>query len=176
MGETTRARTLRRPARPKAATPVSGAGADNSGLDMGFLESLTGYNARRGALAVIGTFLERMAPYGLRPVDFSVLTLIAHNPGVTSRQLCSALDILPPNLVGLLKGLQKRGLVEKREHPTDRRAQGLYPTAAGAALQAQAQQTAQALEDDAASALTATERETLNRLLRKLYQGRRQPG
>ena len=64
MGETTRARTLRRPARPKAAAPVSGAGVDDSGLDMGFLESLTGYNARRGALAVIGTFLERMALEG----------------------------------------------------------------------------------------------------------------
>ena len=38
-----------------------------------YLETLLGYNARRAALAIIGVFLERMAVYDLRPVDFSVL-------------------------------------------------------------------------------------------------------
>lgn len=177
MTDTTLARTLRRPVRKKAALPPgTGTTQETRTLDMSFLESLTGYNARRGALAVIGVFLDRMAPYGLRPVDFSVLTLIAHNPGATSRQICGALDILPPNLVGMLKSLEKRGLVEKREHPSDRRAQGLHLTAAGTQLQSQAQATARELEDDAAAALTAQERETLNQLLRKLYQHRRTAG
>ena len=39
-------------------------------VDTRYLESLLGYNARRAALSVIEVFLERMAPYGLRPVDF----------------------------------------------------------------------------------------------------------
>ncbi|MCL5969832.1 MAG: MarR family transcriptional regulator, partial [Betaproteobacteria bacterium] len=108
-------------------------------IDNAFLESLIGYNARRAALAVIGVFMERMAPYGLRVVDFSVLTLIAHNPGITSRQLSSMLAILPPNLVGMIRQMQARGLIEKRPHPNDRRAQGLYATAAGEQLQAQTQ-------------------------------------
>ena len=30
-------------------------------------------------------FLQRMAFYDLRPVDFSVLSLVTHNPGITSR-------------------------------------------------------------------------------------------
>lgn len=145
-------------------------------LDTTFLETLTGYNARRASLSVIAVFLERMAPYGLRPVDFSVLTLIAHNPGATSRQLCHALDILPPNLVGMLKSLEKRGLIERREHPTDKRAQGLHLTPMGLRLQAQAQETAKALEVDAVAGLTAAETETLNRLLRKLYRSARKAG
>jgi hypothetical protein len=37
-----------------------------------------------------------MAPYGLRPVDFSVLSLITHNPGITSRQLCTTLASCRP--------------------------------------------------------------------------------
>ena len=45
-----------------------------------------------------------MSVYGLRPVDFSVLSLITHNPGITSRQLCATLGILPPNLVKLVSG------------------------------------------------------------------------
>ena len=127
MPETTVANTLRRPraVRKTAASPASRTAAatdGDTGIDTSYLESLLGYNARRAALAVIGVFLQRMAPFGLRPVDFSVLTLIAHNPGITSRQLCAALDILPPNLVGMIKSLDKRGLIERRPHPTDRRA------------------------------------------------------
>lgn len=67
-------------------------------LDMRYLETLTGYNARRVALKAIGLFSSRMIDFGLSPVDFSVLSLIGHNPGVTSRQLCRALNILPPIL------------------------------------------------------------------------------
>ena len=46
-------------------------------VDTGFLETLLGYNARRAALTIIELFLERMAIYQLRPVDFSVLSLVA---------------------------------------------------------------------------------------------------
>ncbi|HMN94414.1 MAG TPA: MarR family winged helix-turn-helix transcriptional regulator [Hydrogenophaga sp.] len=138
-------------------------------VDTSYLETLLGYNARRTALAVISVFLQRMAPYGLRPVDFSVLSVIAHNPGVTSRQICAALDILPPNLVGMIKSLEKRGLIERRPHPTDRRAQGLHLTAHGQALQKDAEATASQLEADVADRLSASELQTLIRLLRKVY-------
>ena len=174
MPETTVANTLRRPRAPRktavaAATPPDTATESDNGIDASYLETLLGYNARRAALAVIGVFLQRMAPFGLRPVDFSVLTLIAHNPGITSRQLCAALDILPPNLVGMIKSLDKRGLIERRPHPTDRRAQGLHLSPAGKKLQKSAQSTATQLESDVASRLSAAELDTLKGLLRKVY-------
>lgn len=139
-------------------------------VDAGFLETLLGYNARRTALAVINQFLPRMAVYDLRPVDFSMLSLIAHNPGITSRQLCSTLGILPPNLVGKLNILVKRGLVERLPHPHDGRAVGLQMTAEGQALIHKAEATAGELEAHAARHLTPAERRTLLRLLRKVYQ------
>jgi DNA-binding MarR family transcriptional regulator len=139
-------------------------------VDASYLEGLLGYNARRASLAVIGVFLERMAPYGLRPVDFSVLSLVRHNAGITSRQLCASLGILPPNLVGLVNGLEKRGLVSRRPHPRDGRAQGLHLTEAGDTLVAAAEATATELEGQVAQALTATELKTLLRLLRKVYR------
>ena len=139
-------------------------------VDTSFLESLVGYNTRRAALAVISVFMQRMEPYGLRVVDFSVLTLIAHNPGITSRQLCAALAILPPNLVGMIKDLEKRGLVQKRPHPVDRRAQGLHLTEAGATLQAETQSVVASLENEAVTHLTDSERGTLLTLLRKIYR------
>lgn len=173
MSEHSVANTLRRPrAARKTATPAAAPVPDTDpGIDTSYLETLLGYNARRAALAVIGVFLQRMAPYGLRPVDFSVLTLIAHNPGITSRQLCAALDILPPNLVGMVKSLDQRGLIERRPHPTDRRAQGLHLSPAGRKLQKSAQATATQLESDVASRLSAQELATLKDLLHRVYSG-----
>jgi len=139
-------------------------------VDTSYLESLLGYNARRAALAVIEVFLERMAVYDLRPVDFSVLSLITHNPGITSRQLCTTLGILPPNLVGMINAFEKRQLVLRKPHPRDGRAMGLHLTAAGRKLMSDAERTATELEAQAASRLTAAESRTLIRLLKKMYR------
>jgi DNA-binding MarR family transcriptional regulator len=139
-------------------------------VDTTFLESLLGYNARRAALAVIDVFLERMAPYQLKPVDFSVLSLVAHNPGITSRQLCTTLGILPPNLVGMINALEKRELIERQPHPRDGRATGLHLTASGEKLMRDAEKTAAQLEAEAAARLTPAEQRTLLLLLKKVYQ------
>ena len=138
-------------------------------VDTRYLQTLLGYNARRAALSIIEVFLQRMAPYQLRPVDFSVLSVIAHNPGVTSRQLCNTLGILPPNFVGLLNTLEKRELVQRQPHPSDKRAMALQLTPQGKKLMLQAEQTAQSLELDASARLTEAERKTLMLLLQKIY-------
>lgn len=180
MPASSTANTLRRPRGPRKNDPGDGllgedatAGSQGgaSEVDTSYLETLLGYNARRAALTIIALFLRRMAPYDLRPVDFSVLTVVAHNPGVTSRQICAALDILPPNLVGMVKALHKRGLIERQPHPTDRRAQGLHLTLAGERLHVQAQKTATGLEQQATQSLTPADLQTLNALLRKVYRG-----
>ncbi|MBX3611825.1 MAG: MarR family transcriptional regulator [Hydrogenophaga sp.] len=174
MPETSIANAMRRPRgarKSSAPEPAPAAAPMGDGLpDTRYLETLVGYNARRAALSVIAIFLRRMAPYDLRPVDFSVLTVIAHNPGVTSRQICAALDILPPNLVGMVKALIKRKLIVRKPHPSDGRAFGLHLSAAGAKLHREAQATASALEAEATAALSSDEVETLISLLRKVYR------
>jgi DNA-binding MarR family transcriptional regulator len=138
-------------------------------IDTSYLESLLGYNARRAAVEIIGLFLKRMAIYDLRPVDFSVLSLITHNPGISSRQLCSALNILPPNLVGMINTLEKRELILRKPHPSDGRVIGLHLSEIGTKLMKDAEQTAKDLEEESASKLTTAERKTLMRLLQKIY-------
>ena len=139
-------------------------------VDTSYLESLIGYNARRAALAVIEVFMQRMAVYDLRPVDFSVLSLVTHNPGITSRQLCTTLGILPPNLVGMVNALEQRDLIARRPHPRDGRAMGLHLTPAGQKLMRDAERTAAELEAQAGARLSASEVKTLIRLLQKVYQ------
>lgn len=138
-------------------------------VNASYLETLIGYNARRAALTIIDVFLERMAVYDLRIVDFSVLSLISHNPGISSRQLCSELNILPPNLVGMINALQKRELIVRLPHPVDRRVMCLHLTSSGIKLMHDAEQTAFELEKDATSRLTGSERKILMKLLQKIY-------
>ncbi|MBA3595224.1 MAG: MarR family transcriptional regulator [Polaromonas sp.] len=138
-------------------------------VDTSYLEGLVGYNASRAAITVIELFLQRMAIYSMRQVDFSVMSLITHNPGITSRQLCSALSIQPPNMVAMINALENRELIGRQPHPRDGRAVGLHATAAGRKLMRDAERTAQELELDATSRLTAAERKTLIRLLQKVY-------
>jgi DNA-binding MarR family transcriptional regulator len=135
-----------------------------------YLETLVGYNARRAALAVISHFLEEMAVYDLRPVDFSTLSLITHNPGITSRQLCTTLGIQAPNIVAMVNSFEKRGLIARHAHPRDGRAFGLMLTAEGETLMAQAEKTASGLEARVAAKLTPTERKDMIRLLKKIYK------
>jgi DNA-binding MarR family transcriptional regulator len=149
------------------ASPASEAPA--AGLDSSFLDTLVGYNARRAALSIIDVFMERMSVYGLSVVDFSVLSLIAHNPGATSRQLCTALNILPPNFVKLVGSLDKRDLIVRKPHPTDGRAIGLHLTKTGKTLVRQAEQSVAKLEIDATARLSEKERQTLLSLLKKVY-------
>src|SRR5438552_2510245 len=138
-------------------------------IDTSYLESLIGYNARRAALAMIEVFMDGMAVFGLRPVDFSVLSLIAHNPGITSRQLCATLGILPPNLVGIVSALDKDGLIVRQPHPRDGRAMGLRLTPGGQKLMRDAERAATRLEAEVGTKLTAAEVKTLIGLLRKIY-------
>jgi len=163
---TRRIRTFSRPVHAKSAEALP----NESAVDTSFLESLLGYNARRAALTIIEVFLDRMSVYGLRPVDFSLLSLVSHNPGITSRQLCATLGILPPNLVKLVADLDKRGLLLRKPHPTDGRAIGLHLTTDGRKMMRDAEASARDLEDRVASPLTAAERDTLMMLLKKIYK------
>jgi DNA-binding MarR family transcriptional regulator len=128
-----------------------------------------GYNARRAALVIIESFVREMAVHGFRPVDFSVMSVIKDNPGVTSRQLCAELNIQPPNLVGMVQTLEKRGLIERQAHPSDKRATGLHPTPAGLELMHGAERTATELETRMCAKLDLKQRTQLLKLLQAVY-------
>ena len=138
-------------------------------IDTRYLETLLGYNTRRASLTIISRFIERMVEFDLRPVDFSVLSLIGHNPDITARELCNALNIMPPNMVSFLKTFEKRELIERTPHPTDGRAMGLTLTNKGRKLMQQAEVAALESDTRAAHRLSAAEQKTLIRLLQKIY-------
>ena len=141
----------------------------NETMGTEYLETLLGYNASRASHTLISYFIRGVGSFDLRTVDFSVLSVIGHRPGVTSRQLCQQLNVLPPNMVVLLRELDKRELIERQPHPTDRRAVGLILSNNGKALMKKAEKAASAAEAQGTAHLSPAERKTLTRLLQKIY-------
>lgn len=135
-----------------------------------YLETLLGYNASRAAHTLVSHFIRGVGSFELRTVDFSVLSVIGRWPGVTSRQLCQQLNVLPPNMVVLLRELHKRDLIERQPHPTDGRAMGLLLSTSGKALIKKAEKAASAADLQGTPHLSAAERKTLESLLQKIYK------
>lgn len=138
-------------------------------LDQSTLLGLVGYNCRRAYINIMPVFEKRMAKYQLRPVDFSVLSLLKANPNINQKRLSDAVNVSPPNLAILLDRLQERGLLLRQRSPLDRRSQTLVLTPAGLSMCTKAEKTASDLEADATAALTDAERAQLIKLLQKIY-------
>ena len=154
---------------PETPAPGEPTGKTSNGVRTDFLDGLLGYNARRTSLHLVTCFVRDLADLQLKPVGFSLLCLVGHNPGITSRQLCLTLDIQQPNLVGLVTALTERGCLQRLPHPTDGRAWGLHLTAQGESLLAQAETRILASERQACAGLTGAEQATLKQLLQKIY-------
>lgn len=134
------------------------------------LEMFIGYNTKRVSSLVMKAVEARLQPFGMQgPIDFSVLNLVNYNPGITSSQLCHALSIYPANMVAIVRCLEGRNFLMKRQHPTDRRAHGLYLTQRGSELHAESQQVVADADADLTGVLTTAERLLLNSLLRRIY-------
>jgi DNA-binding MarR family transcriptional regulator len=150
-----------------------GASANSSFIEVinsSYLETLLGYSVRRTVIVILELFIKRMAIYDLSVVEFSVLSLALHNPGITSRQLCRSLDIQAPNLVRTVNFLENRGLIERRPHPSDKRSIGLFATHAAIKLMRMAEKTVLQLELETTVSLSAEERKVLRKLLKKIYK------
>jgi DNA-binding MarR family transcriptional regulator len=155
--------------RDMTTSPTDPTAAPIERIDSSFLKTLLGYNTRRATVSILTLFTQRMEQLDLKPVEFSILSLVGRNPGVMPSQLCAELNLLPPNLTKLLARLDQRQLLIRTPLANDKRAVSLSLSPKGAQLQALAETTVMKLEADAASALTAKQLETLISLLQKLY-------
>jgi DNA-binding MarR family transcriptional regulator len=100
-------------------------------IDMHGVEDQIGFVLRLAQLAVFKDIFETLSPFGLRPSDFSALRVIAANPGLKQQDIGLKLSIKRPNLVGLMEELDKKGYVQRRVVPGDRRSYSLTLTKAG---------------------------------------------
>ncbi|WP_433789069.1 MarR family winged helix-turn-helix transcriptional regulator [Actinoplanes sp. CA-252034] len=119
---------------------------------------------------VAQTFAARLEPLGIAPNHFGLLMHLDRDEGSTQQQLADAVGVHRKVMVGLIDDLEQRGLVERRRHPTDRRAHALHLTAAARELLPRARGVADRHEDELLAALSPGERADLLATLRRLAE------
>lgn len=151
-----------KPSKPADTTPLGNLGEAR-------MHDVIGYQVAQASIATLGWF-ERLVglPMALRPVEYTMLTLIHDNPGVTGARLARALAVTAPNIVTWVSRLEERGLVKRESSATDRRAQSLRTTAAGAKLAGEATRRLLEGEREAFAHLSNAERAMLVELLHKV--------
>lgn len=133
------------------------------------LRQVIGYQLAQAAVVCNAVFLREVGvPHGLRPVEYTVLQLIADNPGCSSVRLAKALAVTKPNITMWVDRLVSRGLVLRQASETDKRSHALHATADGLALARRATASLEAAEAAALAHLSPGERVMLAELLRKL--------
>jgi DNA-binding MarR family transcriptional regulator len=137
-------------------------------LALGTLSEHIGYVVRRAQLAIFNDFIRAMAPVDIRPAQYSVLIVIAENPGLTQAELGRALAIKRANLVGMLNELERRKLARRVASPHDRRSHSLFLTATGRQMLARFRRLALEHERRACRTLSAEEKRTLLELLGRI--------
>ncbi|HKU99339.1 MAG TPA: MarR family transcriptional regulator [Vineibacter sp.] len=90
--------------------------------------------------------------------------------GVRQKELAAALGIEGPSLVRLLDGLERRGLIERRENDADRRARGIYLTSTGRDLQKRVGRTSGAIQRRILAAVSPADLAVCERVFRTIEE------
>ncbi|GAA1701574.1 MarR family transcriptional regulator [Microbacterium sediminicola] len=107
-----------------------------------------------------------LAPLELKVRSYSVLALACAAAPPSQREIAEYLRLDPSQVVALVDDLQKRGLVERRADPSDRRTNVVGATPTGVELRAEAAAATQAAESELYVGLSPAQRQSLTRMLR----------
>jgi DNA-binding MarR family transcriptional regulator len=113
-------------------------------------------------------FAERLGVLELTPADAGILRLLGAEAGLSQQELAARLKIHPSRLVAILDNLEKRGFVERRANPDDRRLYSLHLTQAGGETLEKIGSVARKHQDALLSSISLEERNTLATLLLRI--------
>src|SRR5580658_266713 len=123
--------------------------------------------AQLGAHAA-SQFAERLGVLELAPADAGILRLLRVASGLSQQELAAKLQIHPSRLVAILDNLERRGLVERRANPDDRRLYSIHLTKDGGETLEKIGKVAREHQDALLSALNRAERDELAALLLRI--------
>ena len=132
------------------------------------LEHQVGYWLRRAYQRHMAIFAAVMSDLDLTSVQFAALVKLRDMKAVTQTELGRLIGIDRATISGVVSRLQKRGLLQFRLDPLDRRSRIIALTAAGEALLGQALQRTEQVGDDTLAPIGETDRAALREMLRKL--------
>jgi DNA-binding MarR family transcriptional regulator len=135
--------------------------ADKAPSSLAFLLSQVGIHAA-------SQFAERLAKIDLQPPLFRILNLVDAAEGRSQQAIGEAIQVPPSRMVALVDELERRGLVERRPKPDDRRVRALYLTRKGRTKLARGREIAKDHEAALTAGLAPADRERLTQLLQQI--------
>jgi DNA-binding MarR family transcriptional regulator len=96
------------------------------------LKRFPGYVLRRASNAAMADIARAIRPLSLRPVEASLLVVVAAQPGWSQSDIGRLLGIKRANMTPLVGGLERRALLHRQK--VDGRSRALVLTARGAAV------------------------------------------
>ncbi|MBV8990170.1 MAG: MarR family transcriptional regulator [Solirubrobacterales bacterium] len=136
----------------------------------------TGYLISRMGMVAQKQFAERLEQLDLTTRMWGALNVLEAEGAITQGSLCKSVGMDPSSMVSTIDELEAKGLVERRRHPTDRRAHALHVTDSGRATLARGRELALAAQEDLLAPLNPEEREELHGLLLRLALATRDVG
>ena len=115
------ARRRKSAASGRAAVATRRPGAGSETVDLAQLNDRVGYFLRRLQVAIFKDFIRTLGPVDVRPAQYSVLVLIAANPGRSQAVIGKALNIERARLARMLHELERRQWIERRVSSGDGR-------------------------------------------------------
>ena len=119
----------------------------------------------RAARAVRHAYNVRLRQIGLSLTEAVMLSFLAEHGSLTQRELADRLQITAAPCGVAIDGLVKRGLVERRSDPSDRRVWRIVLTEAAVPLVQEFERIDADLRADLRTGLTRAERQQLARVL-----------
>ncbi|MDH6267167.1 DNA-binding MarR family transcriptional regulator [Rhizobium sp. SG_E_25_P2] len=141
-------------------------------LAIGQLDTLIGFHLRLASSAIYQDFMTAMSELALTPKQFSVLELIAANPGVSQIDIAGRLGMDRATMMALTNRLESRGFVERAPSRVDRRRQELRLTSEGKDVLAEARSRILAHERRFLERFSDAEKTQFFDLLKRVYAGR----
>lgn len=132
------------------------------------LQESIGYALRRAQGAVYANLNDALARISLRPLEFTLLMMVAGNPGASQSGVCEALGIQKANCVPTMSELERRGLIIRRKSTNDARSYELHITNKGKRILQRAGELQSSHEQRLIDRIGLEGREQLLRLLGKL--------
>jgi DNA-binding MarR family transcriptional regulator len=101
---------------------------------------------RHAWLSLRSVVAEALVQHELSVAQFASLLMLDETPGMSVADVARRVSTARQSANEMLGGLERAGLVERRPHPTDRRAQQIFLTKSGTARLAEAMPTVQSVE------------------------------
>jgi DNA-binding MarR family transcriptional regulator len=132
------------------------------------LSDRLGFLLGRAHLAHRAIAERALTSFGLGVKEFGALSVLVEEGPLSQQRLGERQGVDRTTMVAVVDELERRGLVERRRNPADRRAYALHATAKGRRLLRRAREAAKRAEDEFLTPIPPSDRRRLKQLLRTL--------